>query len=378
MPEIKSEDEVNYYELVRRKLNLGPIITPKHEKVIELLKIFWDEETVKLLSNFPNAGYFISISELMEKTGLSKKEIKRILKKATKKKTISRSGNKFSLEPLVPSIFEAYYYARPDTEENIKKASEIFWFLFKNQKELRHIDENFTFFRPLLPIESKEKLIKIDESVNSQSQVMPYELVEDLINNSDYFTVIPCPCRYIGEVSGEPCEIASSDLGCFVTGGGARAIAEFGWGKALTKEEAIEYLKKTEKAGLVHCTSNSKGGEHLGFICNCCPCHCGALHPTKVLQFKTVTPSNFQPKVNSELCIPCAVCRKKCPMNAISLEEGSNRITINYNLCIGCGLCATNCPRNAIILEKVRQKVPPDVNKLGNRTFQKIVRDLVL
>jgi len=377
MNNLNDEKKLDYYELVRKKLNLGPIFTPKHDKVIELLKIFWDQETIKLLSVFPNAGQLISITELMNKTGLTKKEIRRILKKATKKKTISKSGNKFGLEPLVPGIFEAYYYARPDTEENIKKASELFWFLFKNQKELRHIDENFSFFRPLLPIESKEKLIKIDKSITTQSQVLPYELVEDLINNSEHFTVIPCPCRYIGEVSGEPCERASSELGCFVAGGGAQVIAELGWGKPLTKIEAIEYLKETEKAGLVHCTSNSKGGEHLGFICNCCPCHCGALHPTKAFQSKTITPSNFQPKINHESCKVCEVCRKKCPMNAISLDESTEKIIINYHSCIGCGLCATNCPHNAILLEKISAKIPPDVNKLGNRTFRKIVQDLI-
>ena len=183
--------------------------------------------------------------------------------------------------------------------------------------------------------------------IRDRQKVLPYELVEDLINNNDTFAVIRCQCRYIGELSGNPCEIAPSDMGCFVTGIGAKSLTNMGLAKPLTKEEAIEYLIKTEKAGLVHITSNSKGGEHLMFICNCCPCHCGALLPAKKFGFKTVISSNFRPKINNELCVKCQTCIKKCPMNALT-QNNEELISLNSDLCIGCGICASNCPKNAI------------------------------
>ena len=43
---------------------------------------------------------------------------------------------------------------------------------------------------------------------------------------------------------------------------------ERGTGRALTKEEAIEMLRKCEEEGLVHVADNRKEVAHI--ICNCC------------------------------------------------------------------------------------------------------------
>ncbi|MHA1250350.1 MAG: ATP-binding protein [Candidatus Helarchaeota archaeon] len=370
--------EPDYYDIVRQKLTLGPLRAPPHPKIFELLKIFWDQETIKVLSYFPPVGSDISIKELAEKTGMDRKVIKKLLNNAAKKRTIAKSGNKYSLEPLVPGIFEAYFIVRADTQENLIKAAEIYRFLFKNILSPPVFDTNFTLFRPLLPTSATEKIIQVDATIQPQEQVMPYELVEDLINKRESFAVIPCQCRLIGELSGEPCEIASSDMGCLVTGPAAEIMANFGWAKLLTKEEALEYLKETEKAGLVHCASNSRGGEHLAFICNCCPCHCGALGPTKQFKINVVTPSNFRPQIDYDKCKICKTCVKKCPMEAITYSESTEpQINFNPDVCIGCGICAYNCPTDAIALVKISNKIPPKINKIGNKIFAQMLSELL-
>ncbi|MFX1296986.1 MAG: 4Fe-4S dicluster domain-containing protein, partial [Promethearchaeota archaeon] len=136
---------------------------------------------------------------------------------------------------------------------------------------------------------------------------------------------------------------------------------------------AIEYLKKTEEAGLVHCASNDTSTNHI-IICNCCECCCGALKPTKELQFKTVRPSNFIPKINEKFCVLCESCLEKCPMEAISHSESNEELEIDYNLCIGCGVCASNCVENAIMMEKIQNIIPPRENKMGNRTFFELIQ----
>ncbi len=382
MSELKLKTQLNYYDIVRQKLTLGPLTAPKHEKIFELLKIFWPEEdTIKLLSFFPSADQRITIEELVEKSGMDKGKIRKILRSVTKKKTVSAARNRYGLEPLAPGIFEAYFIAKQDSKENLQKAAEIFRWLFNHVAELdaqgHHIfDRDFEMFRPVIPIDSKEKLLGIEEDIESRSKVLPYELVEDMINKNEYFTKIPCQCRLIGEMSGEPCERAPSEMGCFAAGVGALGIANMGWGTSLSKEEAIEYLKSTEKAGLVHLTSNSKGGEHLLFICNCCPCHCGALMPTKDLGYKTVVPSNFKPRFDVELCVECEKCIKKCPMDAITHPE-EGKMVVDDERCIGCGLCASNCAKTAITLVKVTDTIPPDVKKFGNKIFMKMLGQLL-
>ncbi|MHA1987788.1 MAG: hypothetical protein ACW98D_14225, partial [Promethearchaeota archaeon] len=68
--------EVDYYETVRQKLVIGPLKTPKHRKITKLMKIFWNEEEIKLLSHFERADQWTSIKQLEERSGLSKDEIK--------------------------------------------------------------------------------------------------------------------------------------------------------------------------------------------------------------------------------------------------------------------------------------------------------------
>ena len=180
--------EPDYYDIVRQKLTLGPIQAPNHPKIIELMKVFWDNETIKLLSYFPPTGQKISLTELAEKAGLTPSEVKRILRKPEKNKTISKTGKDYGLETIMPGIFEAYFIARQDTEENLKKAAQLFYWMFNNANSLNGevIARDFEMFRPLLPSNTKEKLINIEESVDAQSQVLTYELVEDLINKNEY------------------------------------------------------------------------------------------------------------------------------------------------------------------------------------------------
>ena len=372
--------ETDPYEIVRRKMTLGPLYAPKHKSVMKLLKIFWNEEEINILSNFETADKWITIKELEEKTGIPRKEIKKILERSVNIGTIDRNMNKYCLIPILPGIFERYYQKRRDTEENHIKAAKLYRDLMKDLMSQETIESNFKIFRPLLPIDAKEKLLEINEEFDVQSQVLPYEEVANLIENNDDFAVIPCQCRLIGELSGEPCEVAHSDMGCFIVGLGAqRAMMDTAGARRLTKEEAIEFIKETEKAGLVHNTIWDKGHESSHFICNCCSCHCGALLPSKLMGLKesdsAIQASNFAPKFNMDLCVKCETCLRKCPMGAIyhkwpqESDSSDEQMVLREELCIGCGICAANCPKDAIKMVKVRDIEPPDKNLIGNKTF---------
>nr|MDO8116229.1 4Fe-4S dicluster domain-containing protein [Candidatus Sigynarchaeota archaeon] len=366
------------YEIVRQKLHVGPLDTPKHEKIIELMRVFWDEETIRVLAQFPDAGNRIKFKELLEKTGMEKRQLRRILSRASTKKTINKHDVAgYCLEPLLPGVFEAYFIAREDTQENLKKAAVLYREIFGNGEIMGRIwDPDFRFFRPLLPTSTNEKLVEIGEGFDAESCVLPYELVEDIINKNEEFAVIPCQCRFAGELNGEPCSVAPSEMGCLTTGPSVKMIVASGMGKGLTKAEAIDFLKRTEKAGLVHNTSNSKGGEHLSFICNCCSCHCGVLKSVKDHHVPIISPSNFQPRIDLKICVECETCMKKCQMGAITHPE-KGQMEIDMERCIGCGVCASNCAKGALKMHKARDVVPPDKNKIGNKYFNKILGELL-
>ena len=45
-------------------------------------------------------------------------------------------------------------------------------------------------------------------------------------------------------------------------------------------------------------------------------------------------------------CIGCSLCVKKCPQEAITVEN--NLASIDYSKCLGCGACVEACPRKII------------------------------
>ena len=374
--------EIDYYEIVRQKLALGPLSAPKHRKIKKLMKVFWNEEEIKLLSHFDGADKWNSLKQLIERSGLPKNEIKKLLERSVEIGTISKKGLKYCVDPIIPGIFEKYYQRSKDTDENLSKAAILYRAIMKEIMPQWNSEKDWRVFRPLLPLEAQEKLIEVNQEFDVQAQTLPYESVKNLIDKHDQFAVITCQCRLIGELSGEPCEVAPAELGCFVAGPAGQMMVDEGvrGARLLNKEEAIEFLKETEKKGLVHNAIFDRGNESSVFFCNCCGCHCGALFPAKIFHEKGAYPSNYSPKYNNELCTKCETCMRKCPNDAIyhrfpiEPDSSDEQMVLKEEMCIGCGICAANCPNDAIKMVKVRDNIPPEKSLIGNKTFTELLQ----
>lgn len=371
--------DVDNYEKVRQKLKLGAIYAPKHKKVEKLLRILWTEEEAEILALFNDCTQATTLKDLQERTGLSRDDVKKRLRTALWKRTISRIGrNKYYLLPLVPGIFEQYFIMRRDTEENHKEVAEIYRFLFKEFLPGFYAENDFKLFRPRLPTNAEEKLIKVDQEFDVEQKILPYESILEVIEKNEYFMTVPCQCRLIGEMTGEPCKVAPADLGCFISGSLAKEAIMHGY-PGMSKDEAIVFLKKTEKAGLIHSCVADSSNESTLFVCNCCSCHCGGFIGAKEHQSHAAIPSNFIPQFNNELCTKCDICLKKCPLGAIyhhwpnEADKSDEYMVLKEEKCIGCGVCASNCPNNAINLVKVRNNEFKEKHKIGNRLFSELL-----
>jgi Pyruvate/2-oxoacid:ferredoxin oxidoreductase delta subunit len=373
--------EVDHYESVRQKLFLGPLTTPKHRKIIKLLKVFWNEEEIKILTHFDSADQYMTLKQLGERSGLPREQIKQILRRPLRNGTISRSGTRYCLEPILPGIFEKYFQRYRDTEENLKKAAKLYRDIMKEIWPQVVGKNEWKLFRPLLPLDADEKLIEINKDFDVETQSLPYESVRNMLDKHDQFAVISCQCRLIGEMTGEPCDVAPAALGCIVAGPATKMMVDGGihGARLLNKEEAIEFLKETEKRGLVHNAIFDKGLESSNFFCNCCKCHCGALYPAKLFHDIGVYQSNYTPQINNELCTKCETCMRKCPKEAIyhqfplKPDSSDESMVLKEEMCIGCGICAANCPNHAIKMKKVRDNIPPDKQLIGNKTFTQML-----
>jgi len=69
------------------------------------------------------------------------------------------------------------------------------------------------------------------------------------------------------------------------------------------------------------------------------------------------------PWVSEEKCTGCNICVEKCPVDAISMENGKARISMEE--CIHCGTCHSVCSQEAVRhdSEKIAENVKANVEK---------------
>jgi len=189
------------------------------------------------------------------------------------------------------------------------------------------------------------KVIPLEETIQTETTLFPYQMLEESIRNARVIAVADCVCRKESQLLGEGCDHPMET--CLSFGAAAEYYIENEMGRKITSEEAIQIIKEADEAGLVHAGANSK---HLSNICNCCPCCCVSMKGmTQFGQDKQkFMNAVFESIIDEELCIACENCVERCPVKAITIEDIA---IVNRDLCLGCGLCASVCPEEAISLK---------------------------
>ncbi|MBU2551445.1 MAG: 4Fe-4S binding protein [Proteobacteria bacterium] len=205
------------------------------------------------------------------------------------------------------------------------------------------------FLAELMP-RSPMRVVPVGVTVQADSHILAQEDVNEVIKNAKRLAVTKCPCRMTSKNCDHTVEA------CLQVNRGADYAINRGTGRELTKEEALDLLRQTEKEGLVHCTVNHKSIDSV--ICNCCPCCCSFLEVAIKYGNNVVEPSRFQARVDEDLCSGCEICLERCPFGAIEMKSKNGRdemvSTILADKCLGCGVCRVTCPEEAISLVEIR------------------------
>ncbi|MHA2177418.1 MAG: ATP-binding protein [Candidatus Thorarchaeota archaeon] len=199
------------------------------------------------------------------------------------------------------------------------------------------------------------QVIPVNQSVNAELEIHPYEKAEQIIESSASWGVRECICKKQKMLVGEPCSYPTAVCLIFATNK-ENAFDDNELTKPITKEESLKLLRETEDAGLIHCSYNVQSGHQ--YICNCCTCCCGVLRGVENLDNpREYIKTDFVMTVDADLCTGCETCVDRCQFGALSIPE--DIIVVDANRCIGCGVCAVVCPENALELTRVESPEKP-------------------
>ncbi|MEE8398198.1 MAG: 4Fe-4S binding protein [Desulfobacterales bacterium] len=203
------------------------------------------------------------------------------------------------------------------------------------------------------------RTIPVEQSITTEHQIGTYDEIKHIIETTtDPIGIVSCVCRLGAARRGSPCKVTSREETCMVFHEGAVNLVKGGGGRQISKEEALEILRKNGEEGLVLQPSNTKGPD---FMCSCCGCCCGILNMHKSMENPVeFWATNFLAAVDPDLCTGCGTCVESCQVNAMTLDDDSSISVVDATRCLGCGNCAKDCPAEAIELQKkATEAIPP-------------------
>jgi ferredoxin len=184
--------------------------------------------------------------------------------------------------------------------------------------------------------------------------------VEEMISAAKVIVVQPCDCRRLGQNCDRPVET------CIWFDELALQSLDRGFGRQLTRDQALELVRWADGQGLMHTGDSEWRTRGLYAVCNCCACDCYPFRAAQELGSKGVWPRSHHIAVwDPELCSECGMCVERCHFAAFSRPEAAVAagraadepapacLTVQFDpaRCWGCGLCANSCPSGAIVME---------------------------
>ncbi len=348
------------------------------DTLINILRfILPDEEALAFIKYFKRKKTQ-TMEQLKETTSLPEEEILRNVEKLAKIGLIFDQPNRhgvmvYRLMPFIDvGVFEYTFMGELEDNQKNRDLAQLFHKLTSDLKGKlkQNYDAVAQFMKKRPPVDrtipftenkttGEEIEIVVDESLEvPEEKILLIQKVEELIEKFDDIAVGHCFCRHQRDLMEEPCKQTDIRENCFTFGKSARFTADHGFARLITKEEALDIVRRSDEDGLVH------KAYHPHFdttrdetsLCICCNCCCGQAGR----ETYNVNATNYIAQVNEELCTGCGTCVENCHTFTMQLDD--DNIADVGDKCIGCGVCAYFCPEQAISLrenERIVRFAPP-------------------
>ncbi len=348
---------MSLYDKLAALIDDSPVGAPKSDEFIQMLEILYPPGEVEMavLLSFARSK---KLEDIAKEAGMSEVEASKILEEMAAKGTIfsKKSGDtrSYKLWPIYAGIFEYTTLSNKFDPETHKRLNEL-WRYYYMKDMVHELGNTQPPWKRVLPTET---------AIPSNEEILPYEVAAELLRTKARSIALGgCACREIEE----NCDRLRET--CLAFDEAADFMIEYGLGRKVSVEEALDVLRASEEAGLVHMSSNNKN--NLLFMCNCCPCCCQIFRQYTEFNYpKGINKSSYLAKIEAEACNGCAICaEKRCPAKAINMIDGI--AVMVQEQCIGCGLCVTTCPTKAIALTKRADtpEVPETLGELGKAAW---------
>lgn len=331
--------EHGIYDKLADKLGTMPIGAPKTEELFKILEILFTEEEAELAVKLPFLP--MTVDALVDRTGMEEAKLKPLLEKMTKKGLVFQVPEAdepmYRLLPTIVGFSETPFWAGVKTPEAEKLAP--LWRSYARK----------AFYHEVGGISDSPmtRVIPLETSIEDGRKIAPYERLAEMVKETDYQVVAHCPCRLMKNYAGDDGECTHSTENCLHFGSLGRYMVAQGMAREITVDETMDILKRSNEEGLVHISGNYEG--ELETICNCCADACIFLTGLVVQGEKNMfARSNYVSAINQESCVECGVCAERCPVDAISLDDGP--ASVDADKCIGCAVCHPTCPSESVSL----------------------------
>lgn len=223
--------------------------------------------------------------------------------------------------------------------------------------------------------------IPCSKDVVKDDTILPFDDIEAIIKTKKTLAIAPCYCRYtatlqagvedvptfedfatgkfedyMSPVFAEAGNVARVET-CLMMGTEAEYWMEQGWARPITQEEAIGYMKRSVEDGFI---LHSSFGKNTETVCCCHRSSCGIINTFWLgmgavdeefvgnsAPFQNGSISHYNLEHDAEACIGCGKCVDRCPVQAITMEDG---LPVVGPMCFRCGQCGTVCPQGARML----------------------------